>query len=152
MKKVVVVLLLPLLIGCTSEVEKNKIAYLDYKNNLQEQETFNTKEEIDFNTYFNIKRENEEIVNYSIIINDPSIDMYNIKALLIHDLIQDEVYPSVGIMDKPVELLKDTEDKIELKGTIQTTEDISNVNFRLYIEYTDKDNNQNKIYYQVSKG
>ena len=78
--------------------------------------------------------------------------MYDVKALLIHNYTQDEVYPSVGILDSPVTLIKDTEDKIELKGTIQTNEDISNVKFKLYLEYTDDDGNENKIYYQLSRG
>ena len=143
---------LVLLMGCTNEVEESKYAYLDYKNELQEQEVFDEEEDIDFNTYFNIIREDEEIVNYSVIINSPNIDMYNVKALLIHDYMQDDAFPSVGIMDEPVELLKDSDGSIELKGTIQTTDDVSNVKFKLYIEYIDSEGLENKIYYQVSRG
>ena len=143
---------LVLLMGCTNEVEESKYAYLDYKNELQEQEVFDEEDDIDFNTYFNIIREDEEIVNYSVIINSPNIDMYNVKALLIHDYMQDDAFPSVGIMDEPVELLKDSDGSIELKGTIQTTDDVSNVKFKLYIEYIDSEGLENKIYYQVSRG
>lgn len=152
MKKILMFLPLVLLVGCTNEVEESKYAYLEYKTELQEQEVFSEEEDIDFNTYFNIIREDEEIVNYSIIINNPNIDMHDVKALLIHDFVQDEAFPSVGIMDEPVELLKDSDDKIELKGTIQTTDDISNVKFKLYIEYVDSEGLENKIYYQVSRG
>ena len=152
MKRILLILPLIFLVGCTNEVEENKIAYLEYKNELEEKETFNKEEEMDFNTYFNIERENEEIVNYSVIVDTPNINMYDVKALLIHNYTQDEVYPSVGILDSPVTLIKDTEDKIELKGTIQTNEDISNVKFKLYLEYTDDDGNENKIYYQLSRG
>lgn len=143
---------LMLLMGCTNEVEESKYAYLDYKNELQEQEVFDEEDDIDFNTYFNIIREDEEIVNYSVIINSPNIDMYNVKALLIHDYIQDDAFPSVGIMDEPVELLKDSDSSIELKGIIQTTDDVSNVKFKLYIEYIDSEGLENKIYYQVARG
>lgn len=143
---------LVLLMGCTNEVEESKYAYLDYKNELQEQEVFDEEDDIDFNTYFNIIREDEEIVNYSVVINSPNIDMYNVKALLIHDYMQDDAFPSVGIMDEPVELLKDSDGSIELKGTIQTTDDVSNVKFKLYIEYIDSEGLENKIYYQVSRG
>ena len=152
MKKMLLILPLILLIGCTNEVEESKYAYLEYKTELQEQEVFSEEEDIDFNTYFNIIREDEEIVNYSVIINNPNIDMHDVKVLLIHDFVQDEAFPSVGIMDEPVELLKDSDDKIELKGTIQTTDDISNVKFKLYIEYVDSEGLENKIYYQVSRG
>ena len=152
MKKIMLFLPLVLLMGCTNEVEESKYAYLDYKNELQEQEVFDEEDDIDFNTYFNIIREDEEIVNYSVVINSPNIDMYNVKALLIHDYMQDDAFPSVGIMDEPVELLKDSDGSIELKGTIQTTDDVSNVKFKLYIEYIDSEGLENKIYYQVSRG
>lgn len=153
MKKLVVLIpLLILLVGCTNKVEENKIAYLEYKSKLEEQENFSTEEEIDFSTYFNIERENEEVVNYSIIINEPNIDMHNVKALLIHDYVQEEAFPSVGILDEPVELYKNSEDKIILNGTIQTLDDISDVNFKLYLEYQDENGLENKIYYEVARG
>lgn len=153
MKKIVLLIpLVLLLVGCTNEVEEGKYAYLEYKHELEEKETFNTEEEIDFNTYFNIKRENEEVVNYSVTINNPNVDMYNVKALLIHDYVQDEAFPSVGILDNPVELKKDSEDKIVLEGKIQTIDDISNVKFKLYLEYVDNKGLENKIYYGVTRG
>ena len=153
MKKLVVLIpLLLLLVGCTNKVEENKIAYLEYKKELEQTNIFNKKEEMDFNTYFNIEREDEEVVNYSIIINEPTIDMHNVKALLIHNYYQEEAFPSVGILDEEVELKKDSEDKITLSGIIQTTEDISDVNFKLYLEYQDENKKENKIYYEVARG
>ena len=136
MKKLVV-LIIPILLltACTSN-EEDKIAYLEYKNELEKQETFSPEDELDFNVYFNISKEVEEITNYSILINNPKVNMHKVKALLIHNYIIDEAYPSIGIMDKPVELLKDNNNKIELKGKIQTSENISNVKYKLYIEYT----------------
>jgi hypothetical protein len=138
--------------GCTNKVEENKISYLEYKNELQKKEIFDTEEQTEFNTYFNIERENEEIINYSIIINNPCIDMHRVKALLIHDCIQDDIFPSVGILSEPVELKKDSDDKIVLKGKIQTTDNIQNARFKLYLEYVDSEGLENKIYYQVARG
>ena len=140
-----------LLTACTSN-EEDKIAYLEYKNELEKQETFSPEDELDFNVYFNISKEGEEITNYSILINNPKVNMHKVKALLIHNYIIDEAYPSIGIMDKPVELLKDNNNKIELKGKIQTSENISNVKYKLYIEYTTDDGKENKIYYDVKRG
>lgn len=151
MKIFLLILPLILLMGCTNEVEENKYSYLTYKSELQEQEVFD-EEAIDFNTFFNIERVNEEVINYSLIINNPNINMYNVKALLIHDYSLEEAYPSSGIMDDAQDLLKDGNDKIKLEGTIQTVEDISNVQFKLYLEYTDDNGDTNKIYYQVSRG
>lgn len=151
MKKILLILPLILLMGCTNEVEEKKYTYLTYKNELQEQEVFD-EEAIDFNTFFNIERVNEEVINYSLIINNPNINMYNVKALLIHDYSLEEAYPSSGIMDESQDLLKYSNGKIKLEGTIQTVEDIKNVKFKLYLEYTDDNGEENKIYYQVSRG
>lgn len=152
MRKILLMLPVILLIGCTSKIEENKYSYLEYKSQLEKKETFTKEDQIDFNTYFNIEREDEEVIKYSMTINDPNVDMHNVKALLIHDYIQEEAFPSVGILGEPVELLKNTNDKIELTGTIQTTEDISNVKYKLYLEYIDDQGLENKIYYQVSRG
>ena len=153
MKKIIFILpLIIILVGCSNKVEENKISYLEYKSKLLEQETFSEEKNADFNTFFNIERENEETVKYSMIIDNPKIDMYNVKALLIHDYMQEEEYPSSGILEEPIDLLKKSDNRIELNGTIQTIEDISNVNFKLYLEYTDSKGTENKIYYQVSRG
>lgn len=152
MKKVLLVLpLLILLVGCTTQVEENKIAYLEYKNALQLQEEFE-EESVDFNTFFNIERENEEVINYSMTINSPQVNMHNVKALLIHNYVQEDIYPSVGILEESIELTKDSDDKINLNGVIQTTDDISDIKFKLYLEYIDDEGKENKIYYQVSRG
>ena len=78
--------------------------------------------------------------------------MYNVKALLIHDYVIDDAFPSVGIFDTPMELLVNSGDKLELSGKIQTIDDISNIKYKLYIEYTDDNGNENKIYYDVKRG
>ena len=152
MKKILI-LIIPILLltACTSN-EEDKIAYLEYKNELEKKEVFSSEDDLDFNVYFNVKKEGEEITNYSVLINNPKVNMHNVKALLIHNYMIDEAYPSVGILDYPVNLSVDTSDKIVLKGKIQTSEDISNVKYKLYIEYTDDDGNENKIYYDVKRG
>ena len=152
MKKFLLVVPLLFLVGCTNQVEEDKYTYLEYKSDLQEQDTFNEKDELEFNTYFNIIRETEEKINYSIVISNPEVNMNNVKALLIHDSIVEDVFPSVGIFDDPVTLEKDTDDKLILEGTIQTEKDINDTKFKLYLEYTTDDGNENKIYYEVKRG
>lgn len=153
MKKIVI-LILPflLLIGCTNKLEEEKYEYLTYKSELQEREEFKTLEELDFNSYFNIVRETEEKINYSIVIDNPKIDMYNIKALLIHDFMTEDVFPTIGIFDEPATLLVDSSEKIILEGTIQTDKKITDTKFKLYLEYEDENGLQNKIYYEVARG
>lgn len=152
MKKILVVIVLLLLTGCTNKVEEDKYAYLEYKNNLEEQKDFVSQESLEFNTYFNLVRETEEKVTYSLVIDSPKVNMNNVKALLIHDFVTDDVFPSVGIFDEPVTLHKDSNDKIVLEGSIQTTDDISDTKFKLYLEYVDDDGLENSIYYEVHRG
>lgn len=153
MKKILLIIpLLFILIGCTNKQEEDKMAYLEYKNELEERNIFNGDENIDFNVYFNIEKIDEEITDYSLVIDNPKINMHKIKALLIHDFVNEDVYPSVGIFDEPKELNANSEDKVVLNGNIQTINDISNTKFKLYLEYTDDNNNLNKIYYEVNRG
>ena len=151
MKKILVVIVLLLLTGCTNKVEEDKYAYLEYKNNLEEQKDFVSQESLEFNTYFNLVRETEEKVTYSLVIDSPKVNMNNVKALLIHDFVTDDVFPSVGIFDEPVTLHKDSNDKIVLEGSIQTIDDISDTKFKLYLEYVDDDGLENSIYYEVHR-
>lgn len=152
MKKILILVSLFLLVGCTNKVEEDKYAYLEYKNNLEEQKDFVSQESLEFNTYFNLVRETEEKVTYSLVIDNPKFNMKNVKALLIHDFITEDVFPSVGIFDEPVTLHKDSNDKIVLEGSIQTIEDISDTKFKLYLEYVDDDGLENSIYYEVHRG
>lgn len=140
-----------LLVGCSTKEEDEKYAYLEYKNDLEKQDVYDDEDSLEFNTYFNIAR-NSEVVDYSIVIDKPLVDMYNVKALLIHDYMNEDVFPSVGIFDDTVNLRKDSDDKIKLSGNIHTDTSTSDVNFKLYLEYTDSNDMVNKIYYEVKRG
>ncbi len=146
MKKLYLLIVLLLLVGCSTKEEDNKYAYLEYKNNLEERKDFYVKEELDFKFLFNIEKKGD-ITIYSLIIDNPRINMYNIKALLIHDGIAEDAYPSVGIFDKPMSLLTGIDNEIRLEGS--TTNDVENMNFKLYIEYTDENNKEYKVYYKL---
>ena len=142
------------LVGCSTKEENEKYAYLEYKNDLESQDVYDEEDSLDFDTYFNIIRnkDDNEKVDYSIVIDKPEINMYNVKALLVHDYMNEDAFPSVGIFDDPVTLRKDSADKIKLNGTINTTADTGNIKFKLYLEYTDDNGEENKIYYEVKRG
>lgn len=143
-----------LLVGCSTKEEDEKYAYLEYKNDLETQKVYDDEDSLDFDTYFNIvrNREDNEVVDYSIVIDKPKVDMYDVKALLVHDYMNEDVFPSVGIFDAPVTLMKDSSDKIRLEGNIHTDSDTDNIKFKLYLEYTDDNGEENKIYYEVKRG
>lgn len=154
MKKLAILigLLLIVVSGCTNKVEEEKNAYLSYKSDLEEKEEFTDNDKLDFNTYFDINRVDEEKISYNFIINDINVDMYKVKALLIHDYFTDDIFPSVGIFEEPLTLHSNTEDKIELKGVINTNKDNLNIHFKLYLEYENEKGDKNTIYYEVPRG
>lgn len=151
MKKILLVIPLFLfLIGCSSKVEDNKLAYIEYKNNLEKQKEFADNDGLDFDTFFNIERDSDN-VNYSLVINNPKISMHNIKAMLIHNYDSIDTYPSIGILDEERELLN-SDDSIKLEGTILSSDDLGDVRFKLYLEYTTDENKKEEIYYEVQRG
>ena len=108
-------------------------------------------ERLDFNTFFNIERDGDR-VNYRLVINNPTCDMKKVRALLINDYVSEEVYPSTGIFDNPIDLLSGSDKSIILKGTIVSADDLSDVCFKLYLEYVNGDNEKEEIYYEVQRG
>ncbi len=152
MKKILLIIpILLLLFGCSNKVEDNKFAYIEYKNNLEKQEEFMDNDGLDFNTFFNIDRDGDT-VNYSLTINNPKINMHNVKALLIHNYNSNDIYPSIGIFDEPKELLESSNDNIKLEGSILSSDDLSDINFKLYLEYTNDEEVKEEIYYEVQRG
>ena len=151
-KYAVLIISLFLLVGCSTKEEDSKYAYLEYKNELEKQIEFTNDEGLEFNTFFNIERKSEEEVKYSLVIDNPKVNMHRVKALLVHDYSSDTAFPSVGIFDETRELSSNSNDKIELSGIINSTEDISSTNFKLYLEYDNDMGISNKIYYEVKRG
>ena len=152
MKKILLIIpLFLLLIGCSNKVEEDKFAYIEYKNNLEKQEEFIDNESLDFNTFFNIDRDGDTI-NYSLVINNPKINMHKVKAMLIHNYKVEDTYPTIGIFDNTKELLNGSNDNIKLEGTILSSDDLSDVNFKLYLEYINDQNEKEEIYYEVQRG
>ena len=88
------------LVGCSTKEENEKYAYLEYKNDSESQDVYDEEDSLDFDTYFNIIRnkDDNEKVDYSIVIDKPEINMYNVKALLVHDYMNEDAFPSVGIV------------------------------------------------------
>lgn len=152
MKKILLIIpMFLLLIGCTNKVEDNKFAYLEYKNNLEKQEEFIDNDGLDFNAFFNIDRDGDT-VKYSLTINNPKIDMHKVKALLIHNYDNVDTYPSVGIFDEPKELLNSSNDSIKLEGNILSADELSDIKFKLYLEYINDKKEKEEIYYEVQRG
>lgn len=129
MKKILLVLCI-LLVGCSKPT-----IYDTYVKNLKENN--NISADIPFDIEFYIDNVNENRIIYQVIIDNPQIETDNVTALVIHDGKTNDIFPSVGIVDEPIDLNIDK--GIILLGYIDQTSDI---NFRVLIET----NNQQYIY------
>lgn len=129
MKKILLVLCI-LLVGCSKPT-----IYDTYVKNLKENNNIST--DIPFDIEFYIDNVNENRIIYQVIIDNPQIETDNVTALVIHDGKTNDIFPSVGIVDEPINLNIDK--GIILLGYIDQTSDI---NFKVLIET----NNQQYIY------
>ena len=129
MKKILLVLCI-LLVGCSKPT-----IYDTYVKNLKENNNIST--DIPFDIEFYIDNVNENRIIYQVIIDNPQIETDNVTTLVIHDGKTNDIFPSVGIVDEPINLNIDK--GIILLGYIDQTSDI---NFKVLIET----NNQQYIY------
>ena len=140
MKKILLVFITLILFGCSKDnLSKETEEYLKIKEDLLNQQSFCNKDEIPFDLNISIDRINENEISYRAIIDKPKENMYNIKALVIHKMPTEEIFPSIGIFDETVDLIvNDNRIKgISLIGYIKTKEEINslNLNIKTYIEY-----------------
>ena len=158
MKKLLLLFSVILLVGCAdvkvdsdSTIQKEKEDYLVLKNNLDTYTDYDKEEELPCNITFSLDKTSDEELSYRVILDNPKIDMYNIKALLIHDYFTEDIFPSIGIFDEPQNLIVGNDEikGFELVGYIETSKDID-INLKLYLEYTDKNGNINDIYYKYN--
>ena len=155
MKKVSIIffLCLFLLVGCENKEEESKNEYLAMKSNLLKEKKYTDIENLPLDITVKIDREDEELVKYKVILNNPKENMNNIKAMAIHNYYSEELFPSVGLFDKEQTLLTTDENKsIELEDTIKTTKNISKIDLELkvWIEYITDEGDKEEIYYKTT--
>ena len=144
------------LLGCSKDkISLEKDDYLVLKEDLLIQEEFTDTELLNFDIRTSIDRISEEEISYRAIIDNPKENMHNIKALVVHDYFTDDIFPSIGIFDEPINLIIDDENTkgLNLVGYIKTTKNIEeiNLNIKVYIEYTNDNGEIVKIYFKSTK-
>lgn len=151
-KNILWILLLFVLVGCSTEEETEKNQYIAMKSNLLNEDTFVLNTELPLDIVVEIDRIEEEIVDYRVLFSNPDEDMYEIEAMVVHNYYNEDLFPTIGLFDDKKELLKKSDDVIELKDTIKTNKDLSNIDLELkiYIEYKDEDGNKKEIYYKTT--
>ena len=157
MKKngILIILFLLLLTGCDNKEEEIKSEYIAMKN-----QTFNEKnyqvvgDELPVEIVTIIERISAETINYQVIIKEPKENMHNVKAMVVHNYYNEDVFPSIGIFNEAKELLSNNNEVGELlfKDTIQTTKDIRDLGLELkiWIEYTNDNGEKKDIYYKTT--
>lgn len=155
MKKIFLVILLGLVLltGCKNKEEDKKSEYLAMKSNLLENKKYTSSEDLACNIIVSVDRLDEEKISYKVVISNTKENMNNIKALVVHNYYTEEVFPTIGLFDETKNLSANTSDELKLEGTIETTNDIDNLNLELkiLIEYLDDDGQVKDIYYKTTK-
>lgn len=156
MKKIsVIIVLLLILCGCTGKLDEDTITYHSYVEELSElKKTTTSKGIVDVSIELNQYSDDE--ITYSVVIDNPKEKMKNVEAIVYHDQETTDVYPSVGIYDKKLNLLpnlKKNEGKnvkgIVLVGYIKTRKNIKKFHptLKVMIIYYNSENERQKIYY-----
>lgn len=151
-KRILLVLMLFILVGCSTEEEVEKNEYIAIKSELLKEDTYTLNEDLPLDILVNIDRMDEEEVDYRVIFSDPVEDMYKIEAMVVHNYYNEDVFPTLGLFDEKGKLLKDSSNTIELKDTIKTNKNLSSLDLELkiYIKYEDKYGEKKEIYYKTT--
>lgn len=154
MKKICILLMFSLLLsGCESKEEIEKNEYLAMRSATLNERNY-VSEELPVDIVTTIERINDETINYKTAITNPKENMHDVKVMLVHNYQNEDVYPTIGVFDKPKELLLDSNESSELTltDTINTTKDISKLGLelKLLIEYTDDLGEKKDIYYKMT--
>lgn len=156
MKKIsVIIILLLITCGCTGKLDEDTITYHSYVEELSELKKTTTSKGI-VDVAIELNRYSDDEITYSVVIDNPKEKMKNVEAIVYHDQETTDVYPSVGIYDKKLNLipnLKKNTDKnvkgIVLVGYIKTKKNISKFHptLKVMMIYYNSDNERQKIYY-----
>lgn len=153
MKRVLLIfVMLIFIVGCNNKEEKEKNEYLEMKSKVLEKKKFSSSSDIDFDIVVDIDKKTDEEVSYKVIISNPKEDMRDIKAIIVHNYFNEDKFLTIGIFDKTRTLLKDSGKKIVLSDTIETSDDIKDLELKLkmMIKYTNDKNEKKIIYYKTT--
>lgn len=154
MKKVCYLFFIVLLFlgtGCENKEEEEKNNYIAYRNNLFSRKDYSS--DLPFELVFDIEREDEQTIHYKVTFSNPKENMHQIKAMVVNNYSNDDVFPSVGLFDEKEELLVDVQENssLELEGKINSTKDLSKLklNLKIWISYQTDIQEKKEFYYQT---
>ena len=141
--------------GCENQEEAIKNEYIAMKNQAFNDENYKIREELPVEIITTIERIDEEEIHYKVTIKNPKENMHQVKAIVVHNCHNENLFPSIGVFDEAKDLLVGSDEKeseLILRDTIKTTTNISKLDLelRIWIEYLDDDNKIKDIYYKTT--
>jgi len=135
------------LCGCSNQKEINNEYNLYVK---KAEKITNSSNDMPFEIKVTIKELTEKMAMYQVIIDQPQYLLNNVKAIIVHNKQTNDIFPSIGIIDQPVNLFSEEKEDFS-KGIILTgylsNDEINNTTFKVLIEY--QLNNKMEIKYYV---
>lgn len=155
MKKLLVVLLLILCVGC-NKVDMMQTNYNSYMKNLLSVNENSSYIPCDIEITYDKITENE--VSYQVTIDNPKENMRNINILVSHDMETEDGYPSIGVFDLEainlsVEQTKENPNKgIVLVGYFKYSGELEDLNaqFKVSINYVNDAIEEKTVYFVKS--
>jgi len=158
----VVIVSLCTVIGCSNKkeetkndkkvkqnVETNKDVYIKHVKELKK--VSESTEELPFTVEVKYEKMDDE-VRYQVIIDNPTTNITDIKAIAIHNKQTDNVFPSVGIFDKKVDLIPDKKPSgVILVGYFPYEGDIDNLDVEMKVLISYKLEDKTYTSYYVTK-
>lgn len=137
--------------GCENKEEERKSEYIAVKSNLLSATDY--EEDLPLEIIVSLDRVEEEKINYKVVFQNPEENMHHIKAMIVHNYHNEDVFPSVGVFDEVQELLVEGEESksLELHGTFESAKNMNQLDLQLkiWIEYQDDNGKIKNIYYRA---
>ena len=134
----------------SKDIEKEKNEYINYVHRLKKVKK--STEDLPFTVEVKYEKMDNEI-RYQVIIDNPKENIKDIKAVAIHNMQTDDVFPSVGIFDKKVNLIPNKKPSgVILVGYFPYKKDIEKLDIEMKVLISYKiDNNKYTAYYLTKK-
>ncbi|MEG1850545.1 MAG: hypothetical protein RR228_00880 [Bacilli bacterium] len=149
-KYFIIFLILSFLVcGCSKKESKEEVSY---NNAIKELNSYskNNLDSYPFDILVNVEKISTDNLLYCLIIDNVKESINSMSAIIIHDKLTKDVFPSIGYFDEKINLLPSEGKKgLSLCGYINYSGTIDNFRgkFTAFIKYKDNKNYNRRFYY-----